>query len=160
MLDRTLDVQCNGASQRLCYSRRDLRPVNHRRFWRNEPRSFQKGEHMNGEEKSFRRSNEVREMSCKCLQYDTKNTERSRWLLMRASVTPLVVSKEADDLLSAVAGNQTNIECWIVNYKCCQYELMSPPVDVSTVPSCPHPPLAVFHQVPSSITQFLDLSTW
>lgn len=66
-----------------------------------------------------------------------KILKQRRWLLMRASVTPLVVSKEADDLLSAVVGNQTNIECWIVNYQCCQCELMSPPVDVSTVPSCP-----------------------
>lgn len=130
-------MQCNGASQRHCYSRRDLKPVNQRCCWQNEPRSFQKGEHTSGEEKSFWRSNEVRETFCKRLRHNTKNTEQSRRLLLKASVTPLVVSKEADDLLSAVAGNQTNIECWTVNCKCCQYELMSLPVDVSTVPSCP-----------------------
>lgn len=66
------------------------------------------------------RSNEVREMFCKRLQHDTKNTEQSRWLLLRATVTPLVVSKEANDLLSAVVGNQTNIERWIINCECCQ----------------------------------------
>lgn len=48
-------------------------------------------------------------MFCKRRQHDTKNTELNRWLLMTASVTT-PVSKEADDLLSAVAGNQTNIE--------------------------------------------------
>lgn len=54
------------------------------------------------------RSNEVREMLCERLQRDTKNTKQSLWLLMSISVT--VVSKEEDELLSAVAGNQTNID--------------------------------------------------
>lgn len=87
----------------------------------------------------------MRETFCK---HDTKNTEQNRWLLMRDSVTTLVVSEEANDLLSAVAGNQTNIECWIKTCECCQLGVDAPPVDVSTVP---HPPLAVFHQVPTSI---------
>ena len=81
-------------------------------------------------------------------KHDTKDTEESRWLLRRNSVTTLVVSEEAGDLLSAVAGNQTNIECWIKAGEGCQLGADVPPVDVFTVP---HPPLAVFHQVPSSM---------
>lgn len=71
---------------------------------------------MGEKEKLFWRSNEVREMFRKRLRHYTKNTS---WLLMRA-VTTLVVSKEADDLLSAVVANQTNIECWIMSCECCQ----------------------------------------
>lgn len=33
----------------------------------------------------------------------------------------------------------------------CHLGLMFPPVDVSTVPSCPHPLMAAFHQVPKFI---------
>lgn len=153
MLDRTLNVQWNGASQWLCYSRRDLQPVNQLRRWQNEPRSFQKGKHMSEKEKFLRKSNEVREMICKRLQHDTKNTAQR---LMRASFTTLVVSKQADDLLSAVAGNQTNIECWIMNCECCQ-DLMSSPVDVSTVLSSSG---CFSRSLHSYITQYLDLSAW
>lgn len=67
MLDWTLNVQCNEASQRLGYSRRDLKPLNQLRRGQNEPRSFQKREHMSEKETFFRRSNEVREMFCKRL---------------------------------------------------------------------------------------------
>lgn len=75
-------------------------------------------------------------MFCKSLQHDTKNTQQGRRLLMRTSVTStLVVSKQADDLLSAVAGNQTNIECWIMRPRECCQELMSL--------HCPHPFLAI-----------------
>lgn len=70
--------------------------------------------------KFFWRSNKVSEMFSKSLQHDTKNTEQCRWLLMRASVTALVVSEEADGLLSAVAGTQTNIERWIMICERCQ----------------------------------------
>lgn len=59
-------------------------------------------------------------MFCKLLQHDTKNSELSRRLLMKASVTTLVASEEAFDLLSAVAGNQTYIESVIMNRECCQ----------------------------------------
>lgn len=75
---------------------------------------------MGEKEKLFWRSNEVREMFRKRLRHYTKNTKQSSWLLMRAAVTTLVVSKEADDLLSAVVANQTNIECWIMSCECCQ----------------------------------------
>ncbi len=144
MLDWTLNVQCNGALQRLCYSCHDLRPVNQVRCWRNEPRSFQKGEHKGNEEKSLCKRNEVWAMFCIHLQHDTKNTGQSRWLFIRASATTRVVSKEADEMPSAVVADQTSMGSWNMNCECCQEETMSPPVDVSTVLSRPHPPLAVF----------------
>lgn len=119
MLDRTLNVQCNGASQWLCYSRRDLRPVNQLRCRQNEPRSFQKGEHMSEKEKFCWRRTEVREMfSVNVYSMTLKILNRIARLLMRAPVTTLVVSQEADDLLSAVVGNHTNIvldyELWVL----------------------------------------------
>lgn len=102
--------------------------------------------------KFFWRSNEVREMFCKRLQHDAINTAPSWGLLMRASVTILVVSKEVGDLLSAVVGNQTNIECWIKNPEpvasrswCLQQWA------ACCLPFCLQSPLAVFHHVPTSI---------
>ena len=161
MLDWTLNVQCNGASQWLCYSRHDLKPVNQLRRWQNEPRSFQNGEHMSEKEEFFWRCSEVWEMFCKRLQHDTKNTEQSCWLITRAPVTTLVVSKEADEPLSAVAGNQTNIDCWIMTVRLasrswCLHQLMSP----ACCPVLIRLWLFFTRSLHPSITQSLDLSTW
>lgn len=54
MLDWTLNVLCNGASQRLCYSRRDLKLLNRLRHRHKEPNSFHKGEHMSEKQQAER----------------------------------------------------------------------------------------------------------
>lgn len=108
MLDRTLNVQCNGASQRLCSRRRDLKPVNRLRHRRNQPRSFQNGEHMSGEEKSVGDAMRWEKCSVKRLQHDTKNTEQCRWLLMRDSVTTTLVVSQEGRWPAVSCGGQSN----------------------------------------------------
>lgn len=106
MLDWTLNVLCNGASQRLCYSRRDLKLLNRLRHRHKEPNSFHKGEHMSEKQQAERNF----------LQMFAAwhwNTQQTYGLLMSISVTSLLTI-EADDLLSAVAANQINI---VLDYK-------------------------------------------
>lgn len=122
MLDWTINVLCNGASQRLCYSRRDLKLLNRLRHRHKEPNSFHKGEHMSEKQHAERNFLQMFQQTC--------------GLLMSIFVTTLL-SVEADDLLSAVAANQINIECWIINPESCQWA-------ACCLPHCPRPPLAVF----------------
>lgn len=97
MLDGTLNVQCNGASQ--C----SVTAAVTWSWW-----TSSAADEMS--QVTFRKENTWARRRRVLWISTTRNPGQSRQLLMKASVTTLVASEEAYDLLSAVAGDQINIE--------------------------------------------------